>query len=383
MFNRDFPQGIAEGDAFLGRVEESARLSDNLQQGRHTLLLSPRRYGKTSLARHTIKKRNSTYTEIDLFLAIDERSIETRFLNGIEELIQKIYPVPQQWLNRLVNFFKQANKTWTIGFTGLKLELKPDNHDDIAGNLLLAFKALEHLLIKKQKTTIIFVDEFQEINKIPAGKLIEGSIRHFAQAAKNIVFIFSGSNRHMLVDIFGDRTRPLYALCDWLSLARLTPDLYQKYINKIAKKTWGEPLSTAVFTEMITLTECHPEATYGLCANLWQYCRQKNRLPTADDVQVVWQLHIKEHLKQTRINLSQYSSGQLKVLILIAVGFNKILSGKVAQRKLDLTSPSILSALSVLENHDLVEKQADGSYHLIDPVMRDTLINYYSEYLDD
>lgn len=382
MFNRYFPQGVAEGEAFLGREDESARLQDNLSQGRHTLLLSPRRYGKTSLARHEIKKTGYDYAEIDLFLAVDERSIEARFLSGIEELIQKISTVPEQWIQTLFGFFKKSNKKWTIGMKGLKLELKPEDHVDIAGNVLLALQSLEYILSNKQKRAVLFVDEFQEINKVTAGQAIEGAVRHFAQASKFIVFIFSGSNRHLLTTMFGHRERPLYSLCDWIHLYRLDAALYESYINKIAKKTWDSVLQAEVIDEIIHLTECHPEEIYTLCGNIWQYCKQKNKTPTKADVTKVWKRYIKDVLKQTRLSLQINSAGQMRVLILIALNHAEGLTGKSAQKKINLTSPSIVAALNSLESNDFIERKDDGTYQIINPVIKDTLVEYYSDYMD-
>jgi len=379
MFNRYFPQGIAEGEAFLGRKEEAGRLADNLMCGRHTLLLAPRRYGKTSLARHEIRKIKYAHTEIDLFLAIDQRSIEARFLSGIEELIQKVSDTPSQWIHALMNFFRKSEKKWTIGIKGVKLELKPEDHHDIAGNILLSLQALEHVLAKKQRRAAIFIDEFQEISKIHEGKEIEGAVRHFAQASKYVVFIFSGSSRHLLLDMFGDNSRPLYSLCDWINLNRLEPDLYRRYLNKIANKTWGKPLEESALQSIIDCTECHPEYVYMLCANVWQQSSLKNNSPAKKDVANAWDLYVKEHLKQTRIMLSNLSAGQLKILILIALGYNREMTGKVIQKKINITSPSIVAALNVLENQDMIEKNEDGSYRAIDPAVKTTLVNYYRD----
>ncbi len=241
------------------------------------------------------------------------------------------------------------------------------------------FNALEFILSKQKKKVVIFVDEFQEINKINMGKAIEGAIRHFAQAAKYVIFIFSGSSRHLLLDIFGS-SRPLYKLCDWIILSRLDRNLYQSYLNKVAQQTFGKPLIEEVFNEIMTLSECHPEATYALCGQLWSKAANKQTL-VKQDVQKAWEDYITKHLKQTRQILSTYSSGQLKVLMLIAMGIKKGITGKDSQAKLGLTSPSISKALQLLEAEDLIEKNVDGFYSIIDPVIKTTLLKFYSDYL--
>lgn len=382
IYDQYFPQGVAQADAFLGRQEETDKLLANINTGRHTLLLSPRRYGKTSLVRHALTQTNHPYIETDLFLAIDEKAIETRLLDGIQSLIQSFSEKPEQWLNTLINFFKKSNKKWTIGFKGVKLELQPNNNQDVAGNLLEVFNALEHILSHKKQRAVIFIDEFQELGKIKTGKTIEGAIRHFAQASKYLVFVFSGSNRHALIDIFGTRARPLYSLCDWVTLQRLTPQIYFTYLNHIANLTWKQSLPNDVLTAITDLTECHPEITYGFCANLWQYCISKQTPPSIDLIPNIWNSYVLERVKQTKLTLAEISAGQLKILILIATGTNIKLTGKEIQKKINLTSPTIVGALNTLEKEDFIEKINDGSYRIINPVIKATLTSYYSNYLD-
>jgi len=377
MSENYFPQGIAKGHAFLGREEETSRLSANLEQGRHTLLMAPRRYGKTSLARHVISQGKHIYKEIDLFLAIDAAAIGQIFLSGIEDLMHVTSDTTHNLLHSLINFFKRSEKKWTIGIKGVKVELKPENQHDTAANILLAFEALEYVLQKKKQKVIFFVDEFQEINRILDSRALEGAIRHFAQSCKFVVFIFSGSSRNLLADIFGNRNRPLYALCDWINLKRLDMSLYEVYLNKIAEKTWNKELKPDAIESIFHLTECHPETVYTLCAALWQHCRQYEKTPTKEIANTVWRRLIHDRLKQTRLNLSSCSTGQLKILILIASGVETGLTGKASQHKLNLTSPSIVNALASLETADLIEKQEDRHYRIIDPIIKSTLIENY------
>lgn len=380
-FEQYFPQGIATGSSFLGRDKETQKLIDNINSGRHTLLIAPRRYGKTSLIKHAIGLANIAFTEIDLFLAIDDKAIENRFLSGIENLIQVFSDKPEQWMMTLVDYFRKARKKWTVGFKGVTLEIKPEAHDDIAANLLDAFNALEHILSIKEQRAVIFIDEFQEIGKVGAGSAIEGAIRHFAQTSKYLVFIFSGSNRRILEDIFGSRTRPLYSLCQWITLQRLSSEIYLAYLRTIAKQTWDKVPDDNVLLQILELTERHPEATYGFCGYLWQYCAFEKKVLSIDAIQCAWDGYVAELVKRTKLALSELSPGQLKVLILLATGYKNALTGKDAQGRLGLTSPTIVYALNVLSAQDLIERMPEKDYRVIDPVIKATLVNYYTDYL--
>jgi hypothetical protein len=372
-----FPWGIAKGKAFFDREEETKRLLDNIKNAKHTLLISPRRYGKSSLAKRAIALTRLPYAEIDFFLVVDDASIEYRVIKGVRALIQQVSDTPEQWFNTLRNFFGKIKKKWTIGIKGLSLELTPDDHSDIADNILNALNALEHILMKKKQKAVFFVDEFQEITKSPAGEAIEGAIRHFAQESKYLSFIFSGSSRHLLSRMFSDHERPLYRLCDRITLGRINEVYYQKYLNAVAEKTWDESIKEDVFAAITRLTECHPNYLYVLCSYVWRNFPDEQ--PNADQVVACWQNYIHELLKETRTELSKLNIGQLKVLIMIGLGTYTELTGKKAQKKLSITSGAIVYALRALEDMDYIERYDQYSFRIISPVIRHTLEMFYKE----
>lgn len=379
MIEHYFPWGIAEGDAFLGRDNEIARLIHNAARGYHTLLLSPRRYGKTSLAKQAIQQTKKHWIEIDLFVTQNEASVEQKILKGVQSLISQI-DSPENWLSLLINYFKKANKTWTVGVKGIQLELTPDNHKDIPDNILETLNALEYVLSKKKQSAVIFMDEFQEIANIKINIAIEGAIRHFAQSAKHVSFIFSGSSRHMLMHMFGDKSRPLYALCDTIHLQRLLPTHYQPYLNKIAKHTWHKELSQEAFEKILQLTQCHPRYTYVLCAKIWENGMRAKKLPQTQDVEQAWLQLVNERSKDVREILTQRALGQIKILSLISLGHTTELTGQAAQSKLSMSSSAISQSLRELEHDDFVEKKENGEYFLIDPLVKATLMQYGADY---
>ncbi len=85
-----FPLSIAFNDAFCNRTEELSKLTMYIEYHRPVLLVSPRRYGKTSLALRAIEASKLPYAHIDLFSAVDENDIERAVLKGVGSLISKI-----------------------------------------------------------------------------------------------------------------------------------------------------------------------------------------------------------------------------------------------------------------------------------------------------
>ncbi len=380
-YDNFFPLGLAIGRAFLGREQDQAKLIRNIQAARHTLLLSPRKYGKTSLVKNVIYELKCPATDIDLFLAATTESIQGKILTGCRQLINQVAKKPEKWLTVLAEYFRTTNKHWSVGIKGLSLEFSPESNDDVAQNILDALRSTEHILSKKKQIALLFIDEAQEIAKVEHNITIEGAIRHFAQESKYLVLIFSGSNRHMLAHMFSDNVRPLYDLCEQLKLERISPDLYREYFDYVAMQTWNKPLDSQVSTRIIEISQCHPKTVYLLSKQVWDHAQFNNRMPIQTDVDTVWDAYIDLKLKDTRYLLKNRSVSQIKLLTTIAIGDNRELSGKKFQQKFNLTSSAIIQSLSLLEQDDMIERIPDSCFRIIDPVIAATLERYNRDYL--
>lgn len=379
MSNIYFPLGIAKGYAFCNRVDERQRLVKNIKAHQHTLITSPRRYGKTSLVLFVLEKLGIPFAKIDLFVALDAKACEEQILQGIQKLFGQISSKPERLLHHIRDYFSQTKKRWTIGFAGANLELIPEKDSDPANNIMHAMLALETILAKKRQRAVLFIDEFQEIGALPSAKALEGAIRHVAQESKYLLLIFSGSNRHLLTHMFDDKSRPLYLLCERIILDRIEEKHYTDFIKKIAQKTWKKNLSDQTLSDIFTVTERHPYYMNVICNALWKDFEEKNSPPTSDTVKKYWQDYI--HTERTRISreLSYLSFGQRKILTAIAFGHTTEVTGKLFLQKVGVTGPSVITAMDVLEQHDLVGRKEDGHYFVVDPLMKASLQYYYKD----
>lgn len=376
MLESYFPQGVAKGASFIGRDSEVEWLSKNILSGHHTLLLAPRRYGKTSLALNTLSSLDLSYTEINFQLIVSAKAVEKKIIDGIQDLLKKLISTPELITQRIKVFFKRSEKKWHLGIRDFAyVELTPNNPDDIPGNILTAFQLLEHVLIKENKRAVIFFDEVQEIENLPENKQLEGAIREFAQHSKALVFIFSGSNRGMLLHMFDNRSMPLYELCDRIILKRIPDVAYQKYLKNISKKTFGKEISSKVIRTILETTERHPKRVYNLCFYLWRLCTEKKKNVTQKDVLVAWTSFLDVRAKDVSYNLSRKGHAQIKLLALIATGTQTELTSRKTQQQLNLSGAALLKGLQVLEEQDYIEKTT-GGYRILDPLIKDVLLKY-------
>ena len=381
-----FPQGVATGEAFIGREAEIKMLSDNIKHGHHTLLLAPRRFGKTSLALNVLKKLELPYVELNFHLALSCKSIEKKILVGIQDILKSVSNKPEKLFKIFNDFLKKTkvNLSLTIkGVFNVELGIEHSKEEEIPENILAALKLAEHVLAEQNKKAVIFIDEIQEIDELDSSRQIEGAIREFAQKSKYLIFIFSGSNRRMLLHMFDNKAMPLYELCERITLERIAEEDYRLYLNKMAKRTWGKSLTEETFNDIMLLSERHPRRVYNLCFQLWRTYEKNKNGPSDKDVRNTWNAYVEQRLKDVRYNLSRLTRTQLTVLTLLAINMNGGLTGKEAQHRTNLASSTITQALNVLEDNDYVERLGKGDYRIIDPLVKSVLVNYEKENLDD
>ena len=369
-----FPLGLAEGESFCNRVQERKKLQNNIDNNINTVIVSPRRFGKSSLILYVLNELKIPYGRVDLFIALDEATVAREIIDGVNCLLNLVVGKPEQIISSMKDILKKVNTKWSIGTDGVTIELTRKEKNDNALAVRDALIILDEVLKKKNKKAVFFIDEFQEIAVVAEAKGIEGAIRSVAEKSKNLVFIFSGSNRHALSSMFDDRSRPLYMLCDKITLGRIDTVDYIHFINKAAIKKWGEPLLNDFFEKLFEFTEMHTYYVNLICGRLFS---EKNSTPTALAIEDYWWQYVIEEKTRTSIELSKLSLIQKKTLILIANGqVNKLTSKNILQ-KISTTSASVIKALKSLIAKDYVYETDDANYKIVDPLIQSSICRFF------
>ncbi|MBN2167503.1 MAG: ATP-binding protein [Marinilabiliaceae bacterium] len=223
--------GYVSPEYFCNRIEETERLKNAIENGRNITLLSLRRMGKTGLIKHFFYE----YAKISLktrLLYVD--IMPTNNLNDFIRELGKAILLEEQ--KRSANYFTKIKDI--ISSINGKLTFNPLTG---APELELGFKPSEESItdlgilfdyISKQKNNyVIAIDEFQQITYYPE-KGIEALIRSYSQQINNVQFIFSGSNKHLLMSMFSDYGRPFYQSTEIVVLERIKKDEYVDFVYK-------------------------------------------------------------------------------------------------------------------------------------------------------
>ena len=213
---------------FCDRVAESARLIKSITNGNNLVIISPRRMGKTGLIQFCYDKpeiRGEYYT---FFIDI----LHTSSLRELSYLLGKeIYETLLPRSRKMARLFIQTLKSISgkFGFDPVSnlptfnLELGDIERPEYTLDEI--FQYLSHA----DKRCIVAIDEFQQIAKYPE-KNIEALLRAYIQKQENSNFIFAGSERHMMQEIFSSAARPFYHSTDMLELKAIPPEIYIPFI---------------------------------------------------------------------------------------------------------------------------------------------------------
>lgn len=364
-----FPLGLAKGKAFCNRVNERKRIANNIQCVRHSLVISPRRYGKSSLVLYVLDELRIPFVQVDFFVAMDEAEIEHEILEGVKKLINGLIPIHEKILKTVKEQIKKLKLKLLVGSDGVSFELYTAEKKDPSKNIKSALILLEHVLAESKKEAVFFIDECQEIGVVAASKGIEGAIRYVAQESTHLRFVFSGSNRHMLDQMFNDRSRPLYKLCDKISVERIHEEDYWAFIQKSAVQKWGRKLSEAVLEKILELTECHPYYVNLICGRIWSHYSESPP-PRAENILRIWTEFAEEQKTEVSRELSALSELQKKLIVQIALGAEHNLTGKEMVSLMNTTSAAIVKSLKTLEKRDFIFYAQGGGARVLDPIIK-------------
>jgi hypothetical protein len=359
-----FPEGLALGDAFINREKERAYLINRVKLNKHTVLIAPRRYGKTSLVTKVASDLKMPYCSIDLLAASSIEYVRDQMVDKVSRLVFELSPRLNKAKEKLIQIFNKMKPEISVGVFGqrLRLNLSSSPLKDITELLL----RLDETAKVFKKHAVIFIDEFQQISQLPNGHSIEASIRHAVERSTHITYVFSGSSRQLLAQMFGDHGRPLYRLCQTLTIERMSENVYAEHLQHLSKLKWKKIIPDDVLEHIFRLTEYHPFYMNVLCQLLWE----NKHIPSEEEITSIWHDYVKTQRHIISHDIMLLSPNQRRVMIALAKTPAKEIQSAKFTSPLKISTSSVQQALDVLIKKDLIYKNQEGFYCVLDPAMR-------------
>jgi len=263
---------VVTGENFTDRVAEIERLTTELCGGHNIFLISPRRYGKTSLiinALELIKIKGLFVFYMDLYKVASVRELLDAYAKGIVRSCKTRVEKISDFIKEL---FPKVRPKIILGDDGLPsievdIRLK---EKELMDSLTEILDVPQKIAKKRKKNFVVVFDEFQEITNFD-GERLEKLMRACFQHHHNVAYLFAGSKRHLLNSMVSDPNRAFYKLGDVMNLQKIAPEEMIKFVKKkfskvpikIEEKTIGTGLE---------ISENVPYNVQYLCHNLWNRC---------------------------------------------------------------------------------------------------------------
>lgn len=218
--------GYESAEYFCDRKAETRELITMLTNGNHTALISPRRMGKTGLIHHCfaqkeIQDRYYTFL-IDIYATKNLQDMVYRMgqviVNRLKSRGQSAIDGFLRFVTSLrtgISFDGQGNASWNVGVGDIK-----------SPNFTL--EEIFNYLKAADRKCIVAIDEFQVIADYPE-RNVEELMRTYVQECRNAVFVFSGSQKSMMSEMFSSPARPFYQSVSMMFLKPVALPAYESF----------------------------------------------------------------------------------------------------------------------------------------------------------
>jgi len=253
-------------DYFCDRDKEIDRLIKAIKNERNINLISHRRMGKTGLIFHLLfhlsKEKDYKTIYIDL---LNTKNLDDFVREFASVSLGKLETKTKKMLKQFASIVRGIRPSLSINpYTGMpEINIEIQKDYDAAMSIQELFQFLD----AQNQRIIIAFDEFQQILNYP-NQSVEAMLRKYIQQTKNISFIYSGSQKHLLTAMFTDYSRPFYQSAEFLFLDKIPNDSYSKFIIdnfKKGKQTIGQEEVDLI----LSLTKRHTYYVQFLCNRLF------------------------------------------------------------------------------------------------------------------
>ncbi len=355
-----------EGNTFTDRKEETNRLKMNFLYGVNTILISPRRMGKTSLVEKVCSLVESDTLKIAKIDAFGCRS-ENDFINAFATAVVRATSSKwEEWMENAKTFLSRFIPKISIGqdpLTDFSIALEYNRANTVTEDIL---QLPETIAKQKGIKIVICIDEFQQIADFPDSITFQKKLRSVWQLQSNVSYCLYGSKKHMMEKMFQSQSHPFYRFGDLFYLDKISETDWVEYICDRFRVT-GKEISRELASEICTVTDRYSSYVQQLAWLVWL---RTDKHATKEDVEfgIDRMLDACEPLfiQQTE-SLSAY---QMNFLRALANGVN---TGFTRSEILDTyqlgTAANISRLKKALTEKDLIMMTAPKKLEISDPIL--------------
>ncbi|QIV78567.1 ATP-binding protein [Fervidobacterium pennivorans subsp. keratinolyticus] len=347
-------------ESFVDRVDEYCDLLEGVKSGNNVVVIAPRRFGKTWFLQKFSVESGFSCLYVDLFGVYSVRGLVNTLVEQIFEILRR-----KDLMAFFVNYLKNLpfSIQFNLGFVGVSFSKEVDNEMLLGG----LYELLNRVQRELNERLVIVLDEFQAYKNVH--KNLAESLRSYIQSAENVGFVFSGSFKHMLEQLFFENSGILYHSCLKVDLNPLLPeDDCVEYLVRQFGRT-GKVISPDLAKEVYTKTKGHPYYLQLFGYELWSRTQAEVDF---EDVEDAFNNIVEKESYNYDILVETLGYKYVKnALKLVAEQSGELFSSGTLEGY-DIPNSSALSkVLRKLSEYGIVEKLGRGRYEIVDPVFEE------------
>ena len=353
MENKPFVFGVAaSGDNFTDRESETARLLTNFRSGVNTVLISPRRWGKTSLVRKVCRLAQTDELKIvylDIFSCRSDADFYDAFASAV---LKQTSTKVEEWMENIRQFLSRISPKISLGADpaadfSLSLELTP-KREDIDEILQLPEKIAE----KKGCRIVVCIDEFQQIGEFKDSKTFQKRLRSVWQLQKHVSYCLFGSKKHLMNELFERKNLPFYKFGDAIYLQKIATADWVGYIRSRFEAT-GKSIPAELAEEICRRVDNHSSYVQQLAWLVWT---RTGKEATRQELEAAFQDIIDQNTPLFEKQTESLTSFQMNFLRAVIDGVHSEFTTQEVMRKYQLGSSANVSIIKrALIKKELIE----------------------------
>lgn len=366
--------GEVSGEFFWDRERERKELKRDISDRQKIVLYSNRRMGKTSLVKEVLRnlsKDSFITTYIDLYPTNSIEDFINRYTAGVAKAVRG--PI-NKTIMEIKALFRSFTPMLTVDDDGKPVFTidfgRKANKETLLEEVLEAFPTY---CSKKNKQGVVVFDEFQQIASYDNKFKLEATLRSHFQTHNNVSYVFLGSKKHLLMEIFSSANRPFYHSAKMFPLEDIDLKIMIDCVLDRFKRT-GREIDLASVEHLVRLADNNIYYTQRLAHSVWNATVRTNSTITKEKINEAFESIVLENADYFRSMselLTSHQLGALKIAASIKEG-DKIFS-KDFLKDHGWQKDSLKLALDALVDKDIVSRE-NGVYKVDDVFLRQWLV---------
>jgi hypothetical protein len=355
---------IVSNKEFADREDERKKLAINMLSGINTMIISPRRWGKSSMVTKVFEElskenKNVKVLILDFFSANSEEEFLQMFAT---EIIRASSSKWEDWVRSGKEMFTSFTPRVTFGIDPISDFNISFSLGELKKNKREILNLPEVIAKKKKFNFVIGLDEFQNIANFSDYKKLEKNMRAVWQKQKHVTYCIYGSKRHMMKEIFDNSSNPFYRFGDIIYLQKITTDKWIKFIQsgfRRTKKKIDKPNAQLI----VDLMKNHSWYIQQLSHYIWNLTSE---VVTKREIKLALEEVISANTPLYQQAIEQISFTQINLLKAITNNEKQLSSMELLQKYNLGTSRNVSKNKTILLSKDVINKVGER-FEFLDP----------------